>query len=245
VIEGAKLDIDMNSDAVILAGGKGTRLQSVLSDRPKPMAEIGGRPFLDFLIENLRMQEIRRVILCTGYLGSMIEDYFHNGSGCGMEILYSHESAPLGTAGAVRNALAFIHSNPFFLLNGDSYCNWNASDLLSAHVAKGARATIWLASSENCSRYGSVVIDQDGAIASFSEKNRNGLPGLINAGVYCLERSLIETIPAGKNQSMETDLFPALVGKGLYAMVGSGPFIDIGTPESLKEALNVLGPKLP
>jgi NDP-sugar pyrophosphorylase family protein len=227
-------------DAIILAGGRGTRLQSIVNDRPKPMADVAGRPFLEILIDILVAQGIRRIILCTGYKSHSIEDHFNDGSKWGIEILYSRESSPLGTAGAVRNALDLVRSDPFLALNGDSYCPWNAVELLHAHASRHSAATLWLVPNDDCGRFGSVLVHPDGRVLAFLEKESRRVSGLINAGIYCLDREVVRKIPAEKQLSMETDVFPFLVGHGLYAVIGNGPFVDIGTPESFEKAQSLL-----
>jgi NDP-sugar pyrophosphorylase family protein len=229
-------------DAIILVGGKGTRLRSIVSDRPKPMAEVAGRPFVEWLLLALRAQGVRRVIFCTGYMGEVLEAHFRDGRQWGMELLHSRDPAPLGTAGAVRHALGRVCSDRFLVLNGDSYCPIDINRLEEAHLARGARASLWLVSVEDCRRYGLVEIGDDGAVLAFHEKPSEKRAGLINAGVYLLERDVAESIPQGQPASLETDFFPGLIGHRLYAVVGEGPFLDIGTPESYTIARQFFAP---
>ena len=224
------------TEAVILVGGKGCRLQSVVNDRPKPMAEVAGRPFVEWLLLALRAQGVQRAILCTGHMGEMVEAYFGDGRHLDMEIVYSRDPTPLGTAGALRHALGQICSECFLALNGDSYCRVDVERLLKAHRAHEARATLWLVRVDDCSRYGSVEIGRDGTVYAFREKSQERRSGLINTGVYLLERKLVKTIPEGRAVSIETEFFPSLIGHGLYAVVGDGPFLDIGTPEAYATA---------
>jgi NDP-sugar pyrophosphorylase family protein len=219
-------------DALILVGGKGARLQSVVRDRPKPMAEVAGRPFVEWLLLALRAQGVRRVIFCTGYMSEVIEAHFRDGRQWDMEVVYSRDPIPLGTAGAVRYALSQVPSDRFLVMNGDSYCRVDISRLEEVHTTRGACATIWLVRVNDCRRYGSVVIGEDGIVQDFREKSAEKCAGLINAGIYLLEREVAETIPDGRPVSMETEFFPGLIGHGLYAVVGDGPFLDIGTPEA-------------
>jgi len=221
---------------VVLAGGKGLRLQSVVRDRPKPMAEVAGRPFLEWLLLALRRQGLRRVVLCTGHMARAIEDHFRDGAEWGMDISYSREPVPLGTAGALRHALAHLTSDRLLVLNGDSYCHVEVEELYQAHVSRHALGTLWLVPQQNRSRYGNVLAAADGSVLEFSEKASRETAGLINAGVYLLEREILESLPQGVPLSLERDLFPRLVGRGLYAVVGQGPFLDIGTPEAFAEA---------
>ena len=223
-------------DALILVGGKGARLQSVVSDRPKPLAEVAGRPFVEWLLLALRAQGVRRVIFCTGYMSEMVEAHFRDGRQWDMEVVYSRDPIPLGTAGAVRYALSQVRSDRFLVMNGDSYCRVDVSRLEEVHTTRGACATLWLVRVDNCRRYGSVVIGEDGAVQAFREKSPEKCTGLINAGIYLLEREAAETIPEGRAVSLETEFFPRLIGHGLYAVVGEGPFLDIGTPEAYNKA---------
>ena len=219
-------------EAMILVGGKGTRLQNMVSDRPKPLAEVAGRPFVEWLVIALQAQGVRRLIFCTGYMSEVIEAHFGDGRQWGMEILYSRDPIPLGTAGAIRYALGQVRSDRFLVRNGDSYCRVNVSSLEEAHVARGACASLWLVPVDDCRRYGWVEIGEDGAVQAFHEKPSEKHDGLISAGVYLLEREVVESIPEGLSISIETDFFPRLIGNGLYAVVGKGPFLDIGIPEA-------------
>lgn len=219
-------------DALILVGGKGTRLQGVVSDRPKPMAEVAGRPFAEWLLLDLRAQGLRRAIFCTGYMSAVIEAHFGDGRQWGMEVTYSRDPFPLGTAGAVRYALSQVRGERFLILNGDSYCRIDLKRLAQAHANRRASATLWLVPVDDCRRYGSVVIGEDGAVRAFQEKSPEKRAGLINAGIYLLEHVVAEAIPEGEAVSLETAFFPQLIGRGLYAAVGESHFLDIGTPEA-------------
>lgn len=223
-------------EAMILVGGKGTRLQSIVNDRPKPMAEVLRRPFVEWLILKLKSQGIQHIIFCTSYLGDLIEMYFGNGQQWNVEIEYSREPVLLGTAGAVRHGVSKIRSDRFLVLNGDSYCNMDIGLLEKMHSTRCACATLWLTKISDISRYGSVEIDINSAVQSFREKQTEKIGGFINAGVYLLERKVVEAIPAGCVVSIERDVFPQLIGHGLYAVAGDDIFLDIGTPESYAAA---------
>ena len=223
-------------DALILVGGKGARLQSIVSDRPKPMAEVASRPFVEWLLLALRAQGVRRVIFCTGYMSEMVEAHFRAGRQWDMEVVYSRDPVPLGTAGAVRHALNQVRSNRFLVMNGDSYCRVDISCLEEVHTTHRACATLWLVRANDCRRYGSVVIGKDGVVQAFREKTAEECAGLINAGIYLLERKAAKTIPEGRSVSLEAEFFPQLIGHGLYAVVGEGPFLDIGTPKAYNMA---------
>ena len=227
-------------EAIILAGGKGTRLKRVLDDCPKPMAIIGGKPFIEWILLMLRRQGIQRVVMCTGHLSETVESYFGDGRSIGMEVAFAGDPFPLGTGGAVRNALGKTRSNHILVLNGDSYLRVNISNFLKTHLACNARASISLVQVEDSRRYGSVKVNKDRKVLAFLEKSPRKQPGLINAGIYLLERNVVKEIPEGKMISLEREIFPDLIGKGLYGVLCSGSFIDIGTPESFHAAVNIL-----
>jgi NDP-sugar pyrophosphorylase family protein len=221
--------------AVILAGGLGTRLRSAVADRPKVMAEIHGRPFLSFLLDQLFAAGVRRVVLCTGYRGEQVSSYFGESYGP-LRLTYSQEPAPLGTGGALRLALPHLDSDPVMVLNGDSFCEADLSAFAGRHRLRGAGATMLLAEVPNTERFGRVKTDPEGLVTEFEEKGGWTGPGPINAGVYLLGRRVIEEIPAGAAVSLEREVFPAHVGRDLYGYAGGGRFLDIGTPESFAAA---------
>ncbi len=227
-------------DAVILVGGQGIRLRSVVSDKPKPMAEVAGRPLLEWLLIALRAQKFQRVILATGHKSEFVEEYFESGERLGIEILYSRDPFPLGTGGGIRHALQYVTSDRFLAMNGDSYCRFDVPRLSSQHEKYDAKATLWLVRMDDCSRYGSVEVSNAGEITAFREKSPETRSGVINAGVYLFEKKVVEEIPENRRLSIEREFFPRLVGNGLYAVIGDEPFIDIGTPESYREAEKVL-----
>ncbi len=226
--------------AFLLAGGRGTRLRPVLADRPKPMAPVGGRPFVEWVLLSLQEQGIRRIVFCTGPMGDQIEAHFGDGRAWGMETVYSREEAALGTGGALRLAAEREPRGPLLALNADSYCAFDLGRLSAAHQDREARATLWLAASEDCGRYGSVEVGADGRVTAFREKAAAGRPGWVSAGIYLFERAVIEGLPPGRAVSLETDVLPALAGAGLYAVAGDGPLLDIGTPESYHKAESFL-----
>ena len=223
-------------DAVLLVGGKGARLQSIVTDRPKPMALVAGKPFVEWVLLALRAQGVRRIIFCTGYMSEVIEAHFRDGKQWDMEILYSRDPFPLGTAGAVRKSLGLVRSDRFLAINGDSYCRLDVNQLVGAHTSHGALVTLWLRWVNDCRGYGLVTIAEDGVVREFQEKPLEKRPGLINAGIYLLDRKAAEGIPEGRAVSIETEFFPMLIGHGLYAVVGHAPFIDVGTPEGFEAA---------
>lgn len=224
----------------MLAGGKGTRLKSILDDRPKPMAIIGGKPFIEWILLMLRRQGIQRTVICTGHMGEKVESYFGDGRGIDMEIAFTRDPFPLGTGGAVRNALGKTSSKHILVLNGDSYLRVNLSSFLKTHLARNADGSISLVQVEDSSRYGSVKVNKDGKVLAFLEKSPRKQSGLINAGIYLLERNVVKEIPEEKTISLEREIFPDLIGKGLYGVLCDGPFIDIGIPESFNKAEKIL-----
>jgi D-glycero-alpha-D-manno-heptose 1-phosphate guanylyltransferase len=218
----------------ILAGGLGTRLLPVVSDRPKVLAEIHGRPFLAYLLDRLADAGSSRVVLCTGHLGDQIEQAFGKRYRT-LQISYSRDRRPLGTGGALRLALPYLLSDPVLVMNGDSFCATDLTSFWNWHATRGSRATMLLCEVPNTQRYGSVKINHDGAITQFAEKKQGG-SGLINAGVYLLSRRVIDLIPEDTGVSLEHNVFPALMNQGLYGYQQRGRFLDIGTPEDFAAA---------
>lgn len=224
--------LDEQMTAIILAGGKGTRLRSVVSDRPKPMAPVAGRPFIEWLLRGLYAQGLQHVTLATGHMAELVHSYFGDKTPWGLQLHYAQEQTPLGTGGAARHALQGSSARRVLVVNGDSLCLFDIGQLVQVHERTGARATLWLVPMDDCRRYGTVEIAKDGRVIEFREKSPTAQDGLISAGVYLLDREVVETIPPDHAVSLEREIFPALIGQGLYATVGSGPFLDIGTPES-------------
>jgi len=221
--------------AAVLVGGKGTRLRSVVSKQPKVLATVKGQPFLTFLLENLNISGINCVVLCTGYLGKQIQDQL--GNSCGhLQLVYSQEPSPLGTAGALRMALALLKSDPVLVMNGDSFCQTDLKKFWTWHCSQKAEATILLTEVPDTKRYGGVKIDTHGRIIEFEEKNSQGQSGWINAGIYLLSQRLLLTIPDDRPVSLEREVFPHWIGRGLLGYQNYGSFLDIGTPESYAEA---------
>jgi len=215
--------------ALILAGGLGTRLQKVISDYPKPMALISGRPFLEYLILQLKKYNLTEIVLCIGYLGEKIKEYFKDGDRW-VKIEYSEEKKPLGTGGAIKLANNFIKNDNFLVLNGDSYLNIDFNELIKFHKSKRALATLALVKVNKSDRYGAVEIDKDYHITSFKEKGAVGKSNLINGGIYIFHKKILNFIPEGK-VSLERNIFPELIGKGFYGKPHRAYFIDIGVPE--------------
>ena len=225
---------------VILAGGLGKRLRSVIKDIPKPMALVKGRPFLEYLLLQVKPFGIKDVVLCVGYKSEIIEQHFGDGKALGMSIRYSREKELLGTAGALAKAKDMIISEPFLALNGDSFCEVDFSKLIGSHLEHVALATIvspWVGSR---SQSASIIFDKGLEIKSFSEKQGNNEPGYINGGIYVLSKKIFDYIPSGKPCSIEYEVLPMLTGKKIYAFPASGLFIDIGNPSDLERAQKLL-----
>lgn len=225
----------MELTATILAGGLGTRLRSVVIDRPKVLAQIRGRLFLSYLLAQMAAVDIRQVVICTGYLGKQVREAFGELYG-DMRLIYSQESSPLGTAGALRLALPLIGSDPMLVMNGDSYCDADLRLFWKWHRAHAARASILLVERGDVRQFGCVEVNSQGEVTGFQEKTSERHSGWVNAGIYLIDRSLVENIPDGRVFSLEYDMFPAWIGRGLYGCKSGGTVLDIGTPENLAAA---------
>lgn len=221
--------------AVILAGGAGTRLGALTKTVPKPLLPIGGHPFLDHLVWNLSRHGIRDIILSCGYLGEQIVDHYKKNCSNKQTIRAFIEPEPLGSGGALRFLAAELREQ-FFVLNGDSLFDINYLDLSSrVHPPEQATATIALCSVSNAARYGRVELYGE-QVVGFVEKEANPVPGLINAGLCWMDRRLVERLPAGAS-SLERELFPRLVWeKRLFGKVFDGYFIDMGIPADYAQA---------
>jgi mannose-1-phosphate guanylyltransferase len=219
--------------ALILAGGEGTRLRPLTSTIPKPVVPLANRPFITFMIEWLRGHGVDDVILSCGFLADGVRNVLGDGGSLGVRLRYVEEPRPLGTGGALRFAGELLEER-FFMLNGDVLCDIDLSAQLAQHEAVGAQATIALIAVEDPSAYGLVRLDGDRAVSEFLEKPSPDEidSNLINAGAYILERSTLDGMaPAGTNISIERDVFPTLVGDGLYGFPADGYWLDIGTPD--------------
>ena len=217
--------------AFILAGGLGTRLRPILGTLPKALAPVAGKPFLTYQLGWLKRYGIRRIVLCTGYQHQLIEDRLGDGSDLGLQILYSVEGDPMGTAGALRKARGEI-TGTFLVLNGDTYLDVDLEPLLIRHGASGLVATLALMRVDLAERYGAVALDAQDRILRFGEKQQTG-PGLVNAGLYICEPCVLDYFPEGDPLSLEVDVFPTLASQGLLqGYVVDGYIRDIGTPES-------------
>jgi len=214
----------------------------MLADRPKSMALISGTPLLELLLDSLRCQGISEVILGTGYMAEKIESYFGSGNKFGLNIRYSREHEPLGTGGALKLAESLI-SDPVLVLNGDSYVEWSLVPMLELFTVKNADIVVVLQAVADVTRYGSVALDQDGRVTQFVEKGDAAGHGLINAGVYLLRKKIVRDLPAGTAISLEREVFPQL-DRGVYGLISTGLFIDIGIPDDLNRAQTLLASRI-
>ncbi|PCJ62193.1 MAG: galactokinase [Candidatus Hydrogenedentota bacterium] len=221
--------------AVILAGGMGTRLQDVVDDRSKVMAEVAGRPFVTYLLDQLEEVGVRRVVICTGHHANHLENKLGDKYG-EMELVYSRENEPMGTGGALRMALPLLESDPVLVLNGDSYCSVNLAHCFEAHARYNGAGVLCLCEKPDTASYGSVDLGDDSEIVGFREKDATSGPGWINAGVYLLNRELIESIPSDRAVSLEREIFPDWTGRGLFGYRSDCELLDIGTPERYEQA---------
>jgi len=221
---------------LILAGGLGTRLRSVVADRPKVLAEVAGRPFITHLLDQLAQAGFQAVTLLTGYKGEMVEEALGLAYR-GMQLGYSVEETPLGTGGAIRAAARVIACEQLLVLNGDTFFDVNYFQLVQQTPSgQDLMACRWV---DDVGRYGALQLDASGRVAALAEKGAQGA-GLINGGIYVLNREAIAAWPEPVF-SIETHYFPKrLAGERLYGVASEGAFIDIGVPDDLKRASEVL-----
>jgi D-glycero-alpha-D-manno-heptose 1-phosphate guanylyltransferase len=221
----------MTFDVIILAGGLGTRLRSVVADLPKCMAPVNGRPFLDILIERLRRQGAGRIILSTGYLSEVVEDWVRTHHP-GEDILFSREETPLGTGGAILKALAFSEREDVLVCNGDTLFDVDVASLYTFHRSQGGECTIALKPMRDFERYGTVELGEDGWIRAFREKEPCQ-EGLINGGVYVINKASLLSESFPEKFSFEDGY---LAKRRIAGMVQDAYFIDIGVPEDFERA---------
>jgi len=220
----------MDVTAVVLAGGLGTRLQTVVADRPKVLAPVAGRPFLTYLLDQLQDAGVHRVVLSTGHLAeqftSTIGSAYRD-----LEVAYAEEEAPLGTGGAIKFAGGLASTEHLLVMNGDSYFNVDLAEYLDWHAQHGNDASLLLVRISDASRYGAVRLDDDECVTAFLEKQPGLGQGLINAGIYALRHEMLAHIPDGKC-SIERDVFPRWIERfKVRGLATDGEFLDIGIPE--------------
>lgn len=234
-------------DIVILCGGLGKRLRPIVYDSPKVLAKMGDTTFLDILINNILSQGSRNITLCVGHLKDHIKRHFyydnnnnddHNNND--YSIKFSEEEEPLGTGGALKNAITSTRSETFIAMNGDSVCKVNFRDLINFHIGKNALLSMVLVRSLTSNDYGTVVLGDSQRVISFNEKTADNKESLINAGIYIMQKNILDRMPKLKAFSLEYDLFPKLCNDRFYGFVTEGEVIDIGTPERYKKATDIL-----
>jgi len=218
---------------VILAGGEGTRLRPLTSRVPKPVVRLVDRPFIAFMLEWLRLHGIEEAIMSSGFLAERVRAVLGDGSQMGIRVRYVEEPEPRGTAGALKLAEPMLDSR-FLMLNGDVLTDIDLGAQLAQHEASGARATLSLVAVPDPSAYGLVLLADDRSVRDFVEKPDVGggalASNLISAGAYVLERDVLDLIAPGRKVSIEGEIWPLLVGDGLYGYVSDGYWLDIGTP---------------
>lgn len=224
------------STAIILAGGLGTRLRSVVNELPKSMALVNGKPFLEFMLHYLERQKIQRVILSVGYKKESVMDYFGT-KWNNIEIDYCIEDEPLGTGGAISKAAEMVNEPLFYVLNGDTLFDIDLTALAIKLSSNNADAVLALRKVENVNRYGSVECDSNQKISAFVEKGEKQGEGLINGGIYCINKETFLKRNLPEKFSIEKDFFQKYLNElNLYGMESSAYFIDIGIPEDYKRA---------
>lgn len=227
-------------DAYVIAGGLGTRIQPVLRDTPKLLASVAGRPYVQQLLHWLRGFGVRRVVFGLGHRAQSIVDHLRDHPVPGMELQFIIEPSPLGTAGALRLARKQLRSDPVLVMNGDGIVECDLNGLFEFHQARRPTGTVVVAAVEDGRAYGRVEVEGD-MITSFREKDaRQTGFALVNAGVYMLGASLLDQVFAGEARSLESEVFSRLAPGALAAYRARGTFIDIGTPESLALANEVM-----
>jgi D-glycero-alpha-D-manno-heptose 1-phosphate guanylyltransferase len=221
--------------AAILAGGLGSRLRSVISDRPKVLAPVDGVPFLSHLIRQLGRAQIDEAVLLVGYGANRVSSEIGERH-YGVNLKYSFEKELLGTGGAVRLAFPILRGKSILLMNGDSYCNLDLRAFVNYHHAHGESVSLTLTWVDDASRYGSIALGPDDRITQFEEKKPHPAPGWINAGIYLIDRELFEEVPPNTCTSLERDLLPKWIARHDVFGFRGGEFIDIGVPESYAQA---------
>jgi len=223
-------------EAIILAGGKGTRLKEVVHDMPKVMAPVNGRPFLEYLLDYLNEYIIEYVVISVGYMQERIINHFGSRYK-NIKIKYAIEQEPLGTGGGIKKAFEYIEGNKAFVFNGDTMFRINMIRHYDLHMIHQTDFSIILREVEDVSRYGSVELDEDKKIIKFNEKGENRGKGLINGGVYLINKRFFNKNPLPDKFSIEKDCFEALADTGqFYGITCKQYFLDIGIPEDYQKA---------
>ena len=227
----------MLKEAIILAGGFGTRLQSVVSDVPKPMAPINTTPFLNYMFDYLKFYNIEHVVLSTGYLSEKISEYYKEEFN-GIKISYTKEETPLGTGGGIRLAMLKCETENVLVLNGDSFFDVNLNKYYNQHTSFHSDCTLALRKVDNAARYGTIQLGDMNVIKKFKEKDSVKKKGLINGGVYILKRELFLAKTIENNPfSIEKDFYETKINEvTIFGFEYDGYFIDIGIPDDYTKA---------
>ncbi|MEU2427922.1 NDP-sugar synthase [Streptomyces sp. NPDC007861] len=227
-------------EAILLVGGKGTRLRPLTVNTPKPMVPAAGVPFLTHQLARARAAGVEHIVLATSYLAEVFEPHFGDGSSMGLHLEYVTEEEPLGTGGAIRNVASRLRSgsdDPVLIFNGDILTGLDIRDLVTTHARSGADVSLHLTRVEDPRAFGLVPTDEHGRVTAFLEKPQTPeeiVTDQINAGAYVFRRSVIDSIPAGRPVSVERETFPDLLAAGahLQGMVDSTYWLDLGTPHA-------------
>ncbi len=226
-------------EAIILAGGKGTRLQSLLHDIPKCMAPVNGKPFISYIIDYLVQSNISKVIISVGYRKEYIISNL-NDIYSGIEIIFSQEDVPLGTGGAIKAAMKYMETDLALVLNGDTFFRPDLHAMLNMHTSQNADLSIAAKKMPDVSRYGKIICNEKGKIISFAEKNISSEAGLINGGIYLIGNNLFDKFHA-EVFSIENEFFKQKVSElHFQAFISEAEFLDIGIPEDYKKAASII-----
>jgi mannose-1-phosphate guanylyltransferase len=229
---------DEKREAILLVGGRGTRLAPLTDAIAKPMLPVGGVPFIAHQIAQAQAAGINKIVLATSYLAQTFTDYFGDGSDFGVDLIYAVEESALGTGGAIRNAAEFLSGTPdssIVIFNGDVLSGHDLPGQIAAHQSSNADVTLYLTKVKDARAYGCVPCDQSGRVLDFLEKMENPTTDLINAGCYIFKRSIIDQIPANKVVSVERETFPNLLksGANIRGFIDNSYWLDVGTPQAL------------
>ena len=225
--------------AILLVGGRGTRLAPLTNNTPKPMLQVAGVPFTEHQITKARSAGISEIVLATSFKAELFEPYFGDGKDFGISIKYAVEEVALGTGGAISNAAAMLEgSGPVAIFNGDVLSKHDLEGQFKFHESNGADVTLYLTEVEDARAYGAVELDGAGRVFAFNEKMENPPTNIINAGCYIFSRETIASIPFGKVISVERESFPQLLSSGakVFGYIDKSYWLDIGTPAALLKA---------
>ena len=225
--------------AILLVGGRGTRLAPLTNNTPKPMLQVAGVPFTEHQINKARSAGITEIVLATSFKAELFEPYFGDGKNFGISIKYAVEEVALGTGGAISNAAAMLEgSGPVAIFNGDVLSKHDLDGQFKFHESNGADVTLYLTEVEDARAYGAVELEDLGRVLAFNEKMENPPTNIINAGCYIFNREVIAAIPFGKVISVERETFPQLLAAGakVFGFIDKSYWLDIGTPTALLKA---------